>query len=350
MASLKKPQCCNKCGSRSLFKIISKWTIPNYEGWYCLACIPDLDKVTFPDAFIVSRVKRMKESCRKCGVKKSDGVEFVKGKNLCKKCASGIHAQYREENKDELKKKRDVYYAGLDQGVRWQRVRKVIQGSADAFMRDQMYHIKSHSQNPSYRDVKDEVRRQFDLDGPYLMELWEKQKGKCAITNLDMSYKFGDLRAVSIDRIDSSKGHVKGNIQLVCQCVNLMKNDHSNDDLFDFFTAYFEYRRDFELSEIAAGTPFGKMIEEGYKIDLDEKRAAIKFEILTKEALLKTYRDERDESIRAKINRDAYGEMVREEDKRLFSEVFLDSAKERRSLEALSRLAEIVKPQVKEEI
>ena len=78
------------------------------------------------------------------------------------------------------------------------------------------------------------VNREFNIDIKYLLELWELQGGKCAVTGIQMTYKFRDLRAVSIDRIDSTKGHIKGNIQLVCQFYNLGKKDHPDDQARSF--------------------------------------------------------------------------------------------------------------------
>ena len=75
-----------------------------------------------------------------------------------------------------------------------------------------------------------------DLDLEFIMYLWAKQNGKCAITGLDMTYKFYEGRVntnVSIDRIDSSKGYTKDNVQLVCMVANQMKNDLTQSQLLD---------------------------------------------------------------------------------------------------------------------
>lgn len=64
----------------------------------------------------------------------------------------------------------------------------------------------------------------------YLMQLWEKQVGKCAVTGLPMTWVTGGRSSdrqynVSVDRIDSEQGYVDGNVQLVCKAINLMKHD-----------------------------------------------------------------------------------------------------------------------------
>lgn len=77
----------------------------------------------------------------------------------------------------------------------------------------------------------------LDFDVNYLKELWEKQNGKCALSGIDMTYKIFQGRIntnVSIDRIDSTKGYIKNNIQLVCMVINQMKNDLSVSELIHF--------------------------------------------------------------------------------------------------------------------
>lgn len=57
--------------------------------------------------------------------------------------------------------------------------------------------------------------------------LWIKQKGKCALTDVEMQYSgIGkNPLGASLDRIDSSLNYTPNNIQLVCWVVNQMKNN-----------------------------------------------------------------------------------------------------------------------------
>lgn len=74
----------------------------------------------------------------------------------------------------------------------------------------------------------------------YLMELWDKQRGLCAITGVPMTWGSTDKsdmrkgkglgRAVSIDRINNAQTYRKGNIQLVCAQVNYMRSSLSIED------------------------------------------------------------------------------------------------------------------------
>lgn len=71
---------------------------------------------------------------------------------------------------------------------------------------------------------------QFDFDYNYIYELMEKQNNRCALTNVKMTWTPNDLVIASVDRIDSSKGYSKDNIQIVLRYVNSLKGDMSDDD------------------------------------------------------------------------------------------------------------------------
>lgn len=75
-----------------------------------------------------------------------------------------------------------------------------------------------------------------DLTMAYLVSLYEKQKGCCAISGRSLS--LGSVRTgeyekdtLSIDRIDSSRGYIQGNVHLVTLQVNYAKNQGSLEDL-----------------------------------------------------------------------------------------------------------------------
>jgi len=68
----------------------------------------------------------------------------------------------------------------------------------------------------------------------YLWELFLKQNRRCAITGqiLEFSkyYKDDALATASLDRIDSSKGYIEGNVQWVHKNVNMAKKSLSDVD------------------------------------------------------------------------------------------------------------------------
>jgi hypothetical protein len=81
-----------------------------------------------------------------------------------------------------------------------------------------------------------------DLTLEYLKEIWENQKGLCSYTNIKMemprSSQDEDIKKsptkLSLDRIDPNTGYIKGNVEFVCYCVNVMKNDFTKDQMIDF--------------------------------------------------------------------------------------------------------------------
>ena len=89
----------------------------------------------------------------------------------------------------------------------------------------------------SYLRAKALGRKKDDnIDIDYLINLWDKQNGKCALTGWDMTMVLGEgviQTNCSIDRIDSSIGYVEGNIQLVCRIVNISKSNTSVDNFIN---------------------------------------------------------------------------------------------------------------------
>lgn len=67
----------------------------------------------------------------------------------------------------------------------------------------------------------------FDVTKEYLNDLFINQEGKCRLSGLKITFpkRWNDKEyTASLDRIDSSKGYVKGNVQWVHKHVNIMKN------------------------------------------------------------------------------------------------------------------------------
>lgn len=69
-----------------------------------------------------------------------------------------------------------------------------------------------------------------------LQAQWDKQKGICPYTGISLIIPTytknhnNPIYTASVDRIDSSKGYVPGNIQFVSTCINYMKNTMSDKD------------------------------------------------------------------------------------------------------------------------
>lgn len=78
-----------------------------------------------------------------------------------------------------------------------------------------------------------------EIDLEYIVELWNKQNGKCYYTGLDMELKTTlektetktNKMILSIDRKNSSLGYTKDNVVLCCWCVNNIKQDLTIEEL-----------------------------------------------------------------------------------------------------------------------
>src|ERR1035437_1044356 len=85
-------------------------------------------------------------------------------------------------------------------------------------------------------------KNQINIDEKYLKEIWDKQMGICPYTGIKMllpktthqCHQLKSLKKASLDRIDSSKGYLKGNVEFVCMAVNLAKNNHTKEEMLYF--------------------------------------------------------------------------------------------------------------------
>lgn len=79
---------------------------------------------------------------------------------------------------------------------------------------------------------------EFNITIEYVWELYEKQNRKCSLTDLDIVFYQDSnqccYQTASIDRIDSNKGYIEGNVQIIHKTVNLMKNFLRDDEFIAF--------------------------------------------------------------------------------------------------------------------
>ena len=77
----------------------------------------------------------------------------------------------------------------------------------------------------------------IEVDLEFLRSLWEAQQGCCAVSGLaftDEQHEEAFVKtpfAPSLDRIDSSKGYMKGNARLVCMAANFALNQWGDEVL-----------------------------------------------------------------------------------------------------------------------
>lgn len=151
--------------------------------------------------------------CTSCGEYKDQSL-FSKRKNIphrydrgyfCLECAAKSHHRlYKNRRPSKVK----------------------YLNTIDGFIKSIVQHAKNRKKSKEYG---------YDLDFNYIMDMYNNQDGLCAISNVRMTTISGSgiiNTNLSIDRIDSSIGYLKGNIQLVCRIVNLMKSDMSSKEFY----------------------------------------------------------------------------------------------------------------------
>lgn len=97
--------------------------------------------------------------------------------------------------------------------------------------------------------------KDFDLSLEYLKQLWDEQKGICPYTGIHLQlaeYKANHndpIYTASLDRIDSSKGYIKGNVQFISTAINYMKNNMSHEDTITLCKIIAKHVVELEASE-----------------------------------------------------------------------------------------------------
>lgn len=66
---------------------------------------------------------------------------------------------------------------------------------------------------------------EFTVTKEQILEKWEKQGRKCALSGLDIGWApVGRVHTISLDRIDNDRGYTPDNVQLLHKDINMMKH------------------------------------------------------------------------------------------------------------------------------
>jgi hypothetical protein len=72
----------------------------------------------------------------------------------------------------------------------------------------------------------------FNISIEYAWELFKQQNNKCSLSDILLEFSTVSKeheQTASLDRIDSSQGYIRGNVQWVHKHINVMKQDMSDD-------------------------------------------------------------------------------------------------------------------------
>lgn len=108
---------------------------------------------------------------------------------------------------------------------------------------DNLTKFRYHFRNISKRD------KELNISIEYLKEIWEKQEGVCPYLGIKLNINtYGKIKkdpvtSASLDRIDSSKGYIKGNIQWISRSMNYLKNDMTNQQVLEVIELIYKQRK-----------------------------------------------------------------------------------------------------------
>jgi hypothetical protein len=130
---------------------------------------------------------------------------------------------YRICNKCGVKKRETDFPVRSDNGKKRKCCRACLYGGKIRRTHDNLNNLITAK-------LKDARNRKigFNLTSEYIKKLLEEQDNRCALTGRVIGH--AQENALSMDRIDSSKGYVVGNIQLVCKQANFAKHALSQQD------------------------------------------------------------------------------------------------------------------------
>jgi len=77
----------------------------------------------------------------------------------------------------------------------------------------------------------------WDITYEYLADLLIEQDFKCALTDWDIDAMEVSKNTASLDRIDSLKGYIEGNVHWVHKMVNMSKQQYTQEEFIDMCIA-----------------------------------------------------------------------------------------------------------------
>ena len=87
-------------------------------------------------------------------------------------------------------------------------------------------------------NVANRRKIEVSITKKYIFNIYKKQNKKCSLTGEKLYFtklksNYHRYTTASLDRIDSSKGYIKGNVQWVCKKINMMKQQYSQKEFIE---------------------------------------------------------------------------------------------------------------------
>jgi hypothetical protein len=165
-------------------------------------------------------------------------------KITCKTCNKTV-AKSKGEIDRQKKRGRIDFYCGLKCAGQTKKNLKHLKKFKDNFLYTR--HIRQKDEHSGFRWYMKNIKRSskkrnhtYDVDIEYLEMIWKKQEGICPFTKEKLQLKthsddrFSTPYSASIDRIDNSKGYIKGNIRFVALIFNYARNVFTDEEVLGF--------------------------------------------------------------------------------------------------------------------
>lgn len=157
-------------------------------------------------------------------------------KYCCRRCADAFNARARRKKNSTTTYEDSCIKCGISirpprRKYCSKRCKATFLHKTDNYKAVKKYRSKSYK---NYLAHLSYYKGRSELSVDFLVQLYETQKGLCAISGVPMTWDQGGGKSatnISIDRVDPAKGYKEDNVQLVCTIVNIMKLHYSQESL-----------------------------------------------------------------------------------------------------------------------
>ena len=196
-------------------------------------------------------MSNLKRKCWICKEEKELTIEYFSKdssnslgfQKSCKECQRKKSAEYRNKNKEYFKQKNKDNYKKENNKKRYEKYKAVFlkrKAEYDTSLRGKMYNLLEAARSRAKRKNID-----LDIDLEFLLDLYEKQNGKCALTNIQFTFERNPEGIKnflpynpSIDRINPQKGYTRDNVRLLLVIMNLSLNNFGEECLYEVCKAF----------------------------------------------------------------------------------------------------------------
>ena len=218
-----------KCGHK---RTTLYFNIKMYKQFLCKECTigTNLYQVFAPKAF--SKMQRLLETKIKISLKYKNDFqqENINKKLLCLDC--------------NIKKPKYLFFNNNLNKSGKKSYCKICQNEQDKIRKQN--HTNVNRIKTLLSSVQASLRKgrvdEINIDLDYLLKLNASQENKCVYSGNQLSWKANDINTCSLDRIDSSKGYIKGNVQFVSKTVNQAKSDLTEQEFLKLVQQIYRFQ------------------------------------------------------------------------------------------------------------